>query len=342
MSGDDGAFLRAIIDNPDDDLPRLVYADYLDERGDPRGEFIRVQVERATLPADDDRQVGLALRERGLLLRHGGRWRLPYNVRGQEFRRGFVEAVDLAEFGQFRQYGEAMFAAAPIRDLRGTLTGPEIAELAGRVELRRLHTLTLHSGLWLGQDFRALADSEHTGGLVTLRLPDCGLGPAEFRLLAESPAFPRLQSLDLSDNRPTDAGAEHLAGSRHLSGLRSLVIRGGVQPEAFHDYAVRLHAAGATAIARSNHLVRLTHLDLSLNEIGDGGLAALADSPGSASLESLCLAGCDVGATGDVAVERLVESRHVRRLRHIDLRDNLLGGHARRLLRERFGTSALL
>ena len=39
----DEAFLQAIIDNPDDDAPRLIYADWLEERGDPRGEFIRVQ-----------------------------------------------------------------------------------------------------------------------------------------------------------------------------------------------------------------------------------------------------------------------------------------------------------
>ena len=39
----DDAFLQAIIENPDDDAPRLLYADWLEERGDPRGEFIRVQ-----------------------------------------------------------------------------------------------------------------------------------------------------------------------------------------------------------------------------------------------------------------------------------------------------------
>jgi uncharacterized protein (TIGR02996 family) len=45
------AFLRSIIDRPDDDLPRLVAADWLDEHGDPeRAEFVRVQCELAKLP----------------------------------------------------------------------------------------------------------------------------------------------------------------------------------------------------------------------------------------------------------------------------------------------------
>src|SRR5687767_12335037 len=42
------AFLRAICDRPDDDLPRLIYADWLEEHGQvERAEFIRVQVELA-------------------------------------------------------------------------------------------------------------------------------------------------------------------------------------------------------------------------------------------------------------------------------------------------------
>jgi len=39
----ENAFLQAILDDPDNDDLRLVYADWLEERGDPRGEFIRLQ-----------------------------------------------------------------------------------------------------------------------------------------------------------------------------------------------------------------------------------------------------------------------------------------------------------
>src|SRR4051812_39840541 len=37
---DEPSVLRAVLDRPDDDGPRLVYADWLLERGDPRGEYI--------------------------------------------------------------------------------------------------------------------------------------------------------------------------------------------------------------------------------------------------------------------------------------------------------------
>jgi uncharacterized protein (TIGR02996 family) len=40
----DDALLQAILESPDDDTPRLVNADFLDEHDDPdRAEFIRVQ-----------------------------------------------------------------------------------------------------------------------------------------------------------------------------------------------------------------------------------------------------------------------------------------------------------
>lgn len=44
--------LRAVLDEPDRDDVRLVLADWLEERGDPRGEFIRLQCRIAALEAD--------------------------------------------------------------------------------------------------------------------------------------------------------------------------------------------------------------------------------------------------------------------------------------------------
>ena len=47
---DEDALLRAVWDAPHDDAPRLVYADWLDEHGDPdRAQFVRLQCELARL-----------------------------------------------------------------------------------------------------------------------------------------------------------------------------------------------------------------------------------------------------------------------------------------------------
>jgi uncharacterized protein (TIGR02996 family) len=41
---EDEAFIRTIVDHPGDDTPRLVYADWLDDHGDPRGVYLRTEV----------------------------------------------------------------------------------------------------------------------------------------------------------------------------------------------------------------------------------------------------------------------------------------------------------
>jgi uncharacterized protein (TIGR02996 family) len=92
----DDAFLQAILESPDDDTPRLVYADYLDEHGDPdRAEFIRVQVALASLPPGDLRQQQLGDRERQLLAGHREEWLGPLRplLSGWAFRRGFLDAI---------------------------------------------------------------------------------------------------------------------------------------------------------------------------------------------------------------------------------------------------------
>ena len=42
---DDEAFIRGILANPGDDAPRLIYADWLEERDDPRGAYLRAESE---------------------------------------------------------------------------------------------------------------------------------------------------------------------------------------------------------------------------------------------------------------------------------------------------------
>jgi uncharacterized protein (TIGR02996 family) len=58
---DDDAFLAAVGASPGDDLPRLVYADWLDERDDLRGSFLRVHLAlRGLLPDHPHRPAGEA------------------------------------------------------------------------------------------------------------------------------------------------------------------------------------------------------------------------------------------------------------------------------------------
>jgi uncharacterized protein (TIGR02996 family) len=89
------AFLQAILVNPDDDLPRLVYADWLLDQGDPRGEFIHLQCRLARMEEDDPLRPQLETREQELLDHHQDAWlgSLRPLLNCWSFRRGFLDAA---------------------------------------------------------------------------------------------------------------------------------------------------------------------------------------------------------------------------------------------------------
>jgi uncharacterized protein (TIGR02996 family) len=156
-------FLRAIADHPDDDGPRLVCADWLDEQGDPRGEFIRVQRELAGLPVPpaewtlqgNDRWVALRQRERALFADHADDWfrslralfgldvllscadiepadALDYRA-CMVIRRGFVEEVT-ASAADWLTHADALRALTPLR--RVVLTSQPINDTLASLKLR--------------------------------------------------------------------------------------------------------------------------------------------------------------------------------------------------------------
>jgi uncharacterized protein (TIGR02996 family) len=76
VTGDERALLAAIVAAPDDDLPRLVYADWLEENGRPeRAEFIRVQIELSRLGFSPIRHRTLTKRARQLVHLHDVNWK---------------------------------------------------------------------------------------------------------------------------------------------------------------------------------------------------------------------------------------------------------------------------
>src|SRR5687767_8924873 len=102
---DEDALLAAIAAHPDEDTPRLMYADWLDEHGKPRrAEFVRVQIEIARLEhlprAALNLHVPLFRRNQELLDNHRTELigaPLP-SAAEVEFRRGFAWEVTLSAF----------------------------------------------------------------------------------------------------------------------------------------------------------------------------------------------------------------------------------------------------
>src|SRR5262245_20631701 len=109
------SFMKAILEAPEDDGIRLVFADWLEERGDPRAEFIRVQFAEEERP-DYDTIQQLLTRDLQLVAAHGDEWAKPFVGLADHwhFRRGFVESVTLPA-RTFIERGGELFTAAPVR-----------------------------------------------------------------------------------------------------------------------------------------------------------------------------------------------------------------------------------
>jgi uncharacterized protein (TIGR02996 family) len=128
MIADERALLNAIIAAPDDDLPRLVYADWLEEQGRSEGaEFIRLQCELARVGFDPARRRRLRKRIRQWQYRHGDRWRqeLPsdeFAVWGEDYDRGFVNSITvLLSPEPFRPPPNKVFKYAPLQVVQAIL-----------------------------------------------------------------------------------------------------------------------------------------------------------------------------------------------------------------------------
>src|SRR5262249_29567986 len=142
------SFLADIRANPEDDTPRLVYADWLDDHNEAaRAEFIRLQCELAILPEDDPRRPPLKQRAEELRKAHGTRWRrqLPRAGGlgwGQTFHRGFLVEVKFANAAAFARHANLVFAATPVEMLSfGSLTFRTLPDVVGSGHLTHLTKL---------------------------------------------------------------------------------------------------------------------------------------------------------------------------------------------------------
>src|SRR5262245_23639561 len=170
------SFLEDIRANPDDDTPRLVFADWLMERDNPRGEFIRVQCELAKLDDEDPRRPALEARERELLDAHEARWlaELPSfkPIRWGPFDRGFVARAQAQDTRYFLRHAKQMFAATPLTGLK--LRGMMWAEpLIDSVYLLRLRHLDLSGCALQVWGTQLVANSPQVANLTTLLVRKC-------------------------------------------------------------------------------------------------------------------------------------------------------------------------
>jgi len=227
--------LEAVLADPADDAARAVYGDHLHALGDPRGEFIALQLRHAAGDATDASER----RERELLRRHRKEWLGPLTavvnsslVSGTLFSRGFLDQA-------------ALLVAAPKRwtpELLGHPSWATVTRLYGPSHVPGSHLqLLAHAPLraLLVEDEQMTAAyvqaiayrTEPLRSLRRIRVhrEDC-ISNDCLHLLYDAVGFASVKELELSIREPGPRDLEEVMRSRLAVGLESLEIlpRGSV------------------------------------------------------------------------------------------------------------------
>lgn len=325
---DEAAFLRMIHENPNDDGPRLVFADWLEEQGDSiRASMIRDHIELTQMRLNGrvpwERHRALVESVRDHVREAIAAW--DATGLGRRIRElggaitGFERGMPVVRFGSesFSNNLEAI-ATLPITGLRYQHSG--LGSIVYVIENPRFATF-----------FRGLVRLDITGEI----------GPQDSRqdiilALARSPNVENLRSLDVSGLRIGNTGVAAIGASQSLRGLQELNLRNndfhteglagllGTSSQ-LRDLRIldlshnQLGLSGGNEIATSTKLGKLKELNLAATELTASGTRLIAGSSGLPELESLDLAFNFLRGTG---AQDIVNSTHLPRLRSLSLSGN--------------------
>jgi uncharacterized protein (TIGR02996 family) len=338
---------QGIIENPGDPGAYAAYADCLMEQGDPRGEFIAVQLALEEEKRSTAERRKLQQREQQLLKAHRDEWVGPWAKRVLEETKR-----DLAHL---HAWSLDLPGPQPYHFIRGCLAQISINRLpiecartiVAAPQTRLVTRLALGRSAWdheegdeegnevephpdAPEDAPALYELLAWPGLANLRY--CQLGhepkPGSFNchtgasLVTELVSrMPRLEELHLFATRLETADLFKL---KTLQNLRVLRV--------YHSYHCDLER-----LSRNPALTRLTHLLLHPHAMDHGddsyirlaGVRALLRSAHIKNLTHLQLVSADLG---DEGCKAFVESGILKRLRMLDLRQGLITDEGARTL----------
>lgn len=349
------AFLADIAEHPDDDAPRLIYADWLDDHGGDEGraraEFIRAQCELYRLDRPDN-PLDVMGHPAGAVFRGEFQWCQRALWSGDA-----PEVVERRQLLLTRQrqlweaHGETWLAAIPrwarehCRFERGFLGGVHVrlaqfVKSAGALVRRHPVRHVSFADAVLSR-LDELGDCPALASFRSLNLDGLGGSPDAFGArgafqLAASPYLPPLTALSLVYQGIAADGVRALLARAELGGLRGLGLMGnfvynegaGVLARsappalaALDLNANGIEGEGVALLAGASSLANLTHLFLADNDLGVGGAQALASATWLPRLACLSLRGTGLN---NIAVTHLTRAP-AGALRALDLGANRVG-----------------
>ncbi|MCA9175069.1 MAG: TIGR02996 domain-containing protein [Planctomycetales bacterium] len=349
-------FERAILAAPESIEPYAVYADWLIEQGDPRGDLISCQLDLERTDLDRSQRAELKLREAELLHRHSEQWLgelAPHfaPVRPEEvdqwgmnsrpfvthqWRRGFldkltIEALTVRLCHALADSRETRF----VRDLHVTSTAYNLGIEDDDEPARRgpRPSPRSYECEWL-----ELLEAPMLGNLRRFQMGDSEGDPPERGWCDNHTRVPDLEKLigkmgQIEELQLICKGydAHALFALTNLSKLRVLRMYALGEPNARGDqFEIPL---GILAENRSLH--ELTHLQLHPHYSDDRSFIPLAQVEAvfrSTNLPELTHLQLRMSDMGDAGIEVLIRSGLLERLRSLDLRIGLVTDEGAKML----------
>ncbi|WP_439623863.1 TIGR02996 domain-containing protein [Gemmata sp.] len=274
------ALMGAIIENPDEDTPRLVFADWLQEHGDAhdraRAEFIRLQVEAARLPKGDKKRTKLEGSAKKLANEHHGAWLAPLAA--------FVHQIsDDANWTDDRSHYDGLFERGLLKEL--------IVEAAKFLQAKYqqvfpdalaavgLETLSFYTPA------RRVGELPGSPALRWVSRMECpAVGDAAFEAFGTSPHLAHITAFEFGEAKISDAGLKAFARTAGTARLRKFAVTTASPRE---STKARFTAAGVLALLSSPRLPALTALGVGAGAAERFGAAEFLADPRLSKLTEL-------------------------------------------------------
>jgi uncharacterized protein (TIGR02996 family) len=338
---DEKALLAAIWEHPHDDTPRLVYADWLQETGEPanvaRAEFIRLQCEKERLDEWDDSERRGQLQSKAFALqkKHGMTWKrgLPRSLESAGFSRGFLLPKRRRFSGEkFLKVTGDELAHAPLWEFSLTGVFRNFDRVLAAETLKRAGSLVLDLRSFPDDAAAKLASCPYLKNIVQLELDYPKVSASGVATLLNSGSLPSLRELRLAATPVPGNVLRAISESRiacQLTHLRigTRHIPGGVPPTFSPKFFPRLTSLdlclvtvqegfeeGSIEQLVASNLPTLRSLNLTWCQLTDYQVRLIAEWPGALSLRRLDLIVARYGAEGLLA---LAHSRYLAGLKEL-------------------------
>lgn len=290
--------MKNILAAPEDDDLRLVFADWLEDRGDEdRANLIRLQCEIARLAPWERGWQEATWRASSLLEQHGARWRreeLPSidGVEWTDFDRGFASTVRVRDVATLYEHEAAIRAAAPVSCVEmPSLVEPENGASVGSVPWLRTLRLTSEGAYSVAQgssllsipsalEITGLQDSQDLEWLLDWMARRASPDVVD----KENPGSAPLAHLKVEGNHtiglPFVREFVEAGEAAAAAGISSKLVRLDLGTR-FIDYDSgyfqdpTIGVAGANVLAEAQFLRKLEALNINRQRIGADGLSAL-------------------------------------------------------------------